>query len=112
MKRKPHEDRFCMPSPYGGSSHRLIMYGNSRANHYEEIINGLRQKYIKDTKHFYTYSNYGLTLNFPMIERDRNENYLNYIENKSKWFVPNTDFDRYKQPAREKFYFPKINNIL
>jgi hypothetical protein len=112
MKRKPHEDRFCMPSPYGGSSHRLIMYGNSRANHYEEIINGYRQKYIKDTKHFYTYSNYGLTLNFPMIERDRNEKYLNYIENKSKWFVPNTDFDRYKQPAREKFYFPKINNIL
>ena len=112
MKRKPHEDRFCMPSPYGGSSHRLIMYGNSRANHYEEIINGYRQKYIKDTKHFYTYSNYGLTLNFPMIERDRNEKYLNYIENKSKWFVPNTDFDRYKQPARDKFYFPKINNIL
>jgi hypothetical protein len=111
MKRKPHEDHFCMPSPYGGSSHRLIIYGNSRANHYEEIIKTMREKYIKDTKHFYTYSNYGLTLNFPMIERDRNEKYLNYIENKSKWFVPNTDFDRYKQPAREKFYFPKINNF-
>jgi len=112
MKRKSHEDRFCMPSPYGGSSHRLIMYGNSRANHYEEIVKTMREKYIKDTKHFYTYSNFGLTLNFPMIERDRNEKYLNYIENKSKWFVPNTDFERYKPPAREKYYFPKINNIL
>ena len=112
MKRKPREERFCRPSPMGGSTHRLIMYGNSRANHYEEIINKMREKYIKDKNHFYTYSNFGLSFNFPFIERDRNEEYLKYIENKSKWLVPNKDFDRYKQPARDKYYFPKINNIL
>ena len=112
MKRKPSEEKFCRPSPLGNDSHKIIMYGPSRANHYEELINTMREKFIKDTKHFYTYSNYGLTLNFPFIERDRNEEYLRYIENKSKWFVPNKNFDRYKQPAREKYYFPKIKNIL
>ena len=112
MKKKPREERFCRPSPMGGSSHRLIMYGNSRSNHYEEIVNTMREKYIKDKNHFYTYSNFGLTFNFPFIERDRNEEYLKYIENKSKWLVPNTNFERYKQPARDKYYFPKINNVL
>ena len=42
----------------------------------------------------------------------RNEAYYKYLENKSKWYVPSKDFDRYIQPPREKFYFPKINNIL
>ena len=46
-----------------------------------------------------------------MIERERNQKYLDYVENKSKW-INEKDFDRYKQPDREKFYFPKINNVL
>ena len=66
----------------------------------------------KDKDHFYTYSLYGLSFNFPLFERDRNEEYHKYIENKSKWLIKNKDFDRYKQPEREKFYFPKINNIF
>ena len=114
MNRKPREERFCRPSPtpMASTSNKIIMYGPSRANHYEEIVSGMREKYIKDKKNFYTYSLYGLSFNFPLFERDRNEEYYKYIENKSKWYVPNKDFDRYKQPAREKFYFPKINNIL
>ena len=71
----------------------------------------MRQKFIKDKDHLYTYGNNHLTLNFPMIDRERNENYINYIENKKKWVVKN-DFDRYKQPARDKFYFPKINKEI
>ena len=114
MNKKPREERFCRPSPtpMAGGTNRIIMYGPSRANHYEEIVKTMRDKYIKDKDHFYTYSLYGLSFNFPLFERDRNEEYYRYIENKSKWHVPNQDFDRYKQPAKEKFYFPKINNIL
>ena len=112
MKRKPHNNRFCMHTPFATSSHNIILFGPSRINHYEEITKNMREKYLKDKNHFYTYSLYGLTLNFPMIERYRNEEYLNYIENKKKWHVKDKDFDRYKQPAREKYYFPKINNIL
>ena len=114
MNKKPREDRFCRPSPtpLAGGSNRIIMYGPSRANHYEDIVKTMREKYIKDKHHFYTYSLYGLTLNFPLFERDRNEAYYKYLENKSKWYVPSKDFDRYIQPPREKFYFPKINNIL
>ena len=112
MKRKPHHNRFCMHTPFATSSHNIILFGPSRINHYEEITKNMREKYLKDKNHFYTYSLYGLTLNFPMIERYRNEEYLNYMENKKKWHVKDKDFDRYKQPAREKYYFPKINNIL
>ena len=112
MKRKPHHNKFCMHTPFATSSHNIILFGPSRINHYEEITKNMREKYLKDKNHFYTYSLYGLTLNFPMIERYRNEEYLNYMENKKKWHVKDKDFDRYKQPAREKYYFPKINNIL
>ena len=112
MKRKPHHNGFCMHTPFATSSHNIILFGPSRINHYEEITKNMREKYLKDKNHFYTYSLYGLTLNFPMIERYRNEEYLNYMENKKKWHVKDKDFDRYKQPAREKYYFPKINNIL
>ena len=112
MKRKPHHNRFCMNTPFASSSHNIILFGPSRINHYEEITKNMREKYLKDKNHFYTYSLYGLNLNFPMIERDRNEEYIRYIENKKKWHVRDKDFDRYKQPAREKYYFPKINNIL
>ena len=114
MNRKPREDRFCRPSPtpMAGGSNKFIMYGFSRANHYEDIVKTMREKYIKDKDHFYTYSLYGLSFNFPLFERDRNEEYYKYIDNKSKWLIPNKDFDRYKQPPKEKYYFPKINNIL
>ena len=47
---------------------------------------------IKDKKHYYAYSNYSLALSFPMIERDRNQKYLDYVENKSKW-KNGKDFD-------------------
>ena len=114
MNRKPREDRFCRPSPtpMAGGSNKFIMYGFSRANHYEDIVKTMREKYIKDKDHFYTYSLYGLSFNFPLFERDRNEEYYKYIDNKSKWLIQNKDFDRYKQPPKEKYYFPKINNIL
>ena len=112
MKKKPHQDRFCRNNPYGTSQYNQILFCPARTNHYEEITKNMREKYLKDKNHFYTYSLYGLSLNFPMIERDRNEEYIRYKENKKKWHIKDKDFDRYKQPPREKYYFPKINNIL
>ena len=112
MKRKPHQDKFCRNTPLASSKYNQILFCPARINHYEEITQNMREKYLKDKNHFYTYSLYGLNLNFPMIERDRNEEYIRYIENKKKWHVKDKDFDRYKQPPREKYYFPKINNIL
>ena len=79
-----------------------------RNNHYEEVVNNLREKYLKDKNHFYSYSELALTLSFPMIDKFRNEEHLQYLDNKSKWINKN-DFDRYKQPPRDKAYFPKID---
>ena len=114
MSRKPREEKFCRPCPTSleEETNKIIMYGDSRSNHYENIVKSMRERYIKDKNHFYTYSLYGLSFNFPLFERDRNEEYYKYLENKSKWLIPNKDFDRYKQPTKKKYYFPKINNIL
>ena len=108
MKRKPRPEKLWKPYEGDFDKSKQINYYAMRNNHYEDVVNQLRGKYLKDKNHFYTYSELALTLSFPMIDKFRNEEYLNYMENKSKWIVPK-DFDRYKQPAREKVYFPKID---
>ena len=111
MKRKPRPEKLWKPYLGEYDKSKQINYYAMRNNHYEEVVNQLREKYLQDKNHFYTYSKLGLTLSFPMIDKFRNEEYLNYMENKSKWIVPN-DFDRYKQPARDKVYFPKIDKEI
>ena len=108
MKRKEKPEKLWKPYKGEYDKSKQINYYAMRRNHYEEVVNKMREKYLKDKDHFYTYSEMALTLSFPMIDQFRNEEYLNYIDNKSKWIVSN-DFDRYKQPPREKFYFPKID---
>ena len=111
MPRKKSSGRFCRPFEGEYDKKKEILFNALKNNHYEEIVNEMRKKYIKDKKHYYTYSDDTLTLNFPMVENFRNEEYLNYIDNKSKWLV-NKDFERYKQPEREKIYFPRINKEI
>ena len=111
IKRKPGLGRFWRNFVGDYDKSKEIYFNSVRKNHFEEVVDQMRQKFIKDKDHLYTYGNNHLTLNFPMIDRERNENYINYIENKKKWVVKN-DFDRYKQPARDKFYFPKINKEI
>ena len=106
--------RFCRPCPEGEEiieRPKEILFCPTKNNYFEALTKKMRENYLKDTKHFYSYSNYSLALSFPMIERDRNQKYLDYIENKSKW-INKRDFERYKQPEREKYYFPKISNVL
>ena len=110
----PLKEKFCKPYPKGTDiieKPKEILFCSSKSNYYEAIVKKMREKYLKDKNHYYSYSDYSLALSFPMIERERNVEYLNYIENKSKW-INEKDFERYKQPEREKYYFPKINNIL
>ena len=111
MKRKGKFEKFWKPDNSEHDPNKKIYFYAIRANHYEEVVNKMREKYLKDKNHFYTYSDYSLALSFPMIDRYRNEEYLKYMENKSKWINKN-DFDRYKQPEREKIYFPRIKKEI
>ena len=108
MKRKPRPEKLWKPYVGEYDKNREINFYAMRSNHYEEVVNKMREKYLKDKDHFYTYSEMALTLSFPMIDKFRNEEYLKFIDNKSKWIVQ-SDFDIYKQPPKEKYYFPKID---
>ena len=113
-KKIPVVQRFCRPCPEGNEiieRPKEILYCPARNNYYDALTKNMREKYLKDKKHYYSFSNYSLALSFPMIERERNQKYLDYVENKSKW-INDKDFERYKQPEKEKYYFPKINNVL
>ena len=107
IKRKGKFKKFWLPDKSNYDPNKKIYFYAMRANHYDEVVNRMREKYLKDKDHFYTYSNYSLALSFPMIDRYRNEEYIKYMDNKSKWISKN-DFDRFKQPEREKIYFPRI----
>ena len=115
LKQKiPSFKRFCMPCPEGCEiveNPKEILFCPTKNNYFDALTKKMREKYLKDKKHYYSYSLYSLALSFPMIERERNQKYLDYVENKSKW-INKKDFDRFTQPEREKFYFPKINNVL
>lgn len=107
MTKKLHQNHFCQPFD---SNEEVYLYSSSRQNSYVKYFDSLREKYINDTKSYYTYSLDALTLSFPMIA-DRNHEYFAYLENKQKW-TAKQDFSRYKQPKRDYVYCPKINNIL
>ena len=111
IKRKGKFEKFWKPDNSEQDPNKKIYFNAMRANHYEEVVNKMREKYLKDKNHFYTYSDYSLALSFPMVDRYKNEEYLKYMENKSKWSNKN-DFDRYKQPEREKIYFPRIKKEI
>ena len=113
-KKIPSIQRFCNQCPEGVEiieKPKEVLFCSAKNNYYEALTKKMRKRYLKDTKHYYSYSNYSLALSFPMIERERNQKYLDYVENKSKW-KNGKDFERYRQPEKEKYIFPKINNIL
>lgn len=111
MLRKKSSERFCQPFEGEYDKKKEILFNPCKLNHYEELVNEMRKKYNKDNNHYYSYSEKSLTLSFPMVEGFRNEEYIKYIENKSKWLIQK-DFDRYKQPEREKIFFPRINKEI
>ena len=113
-ERVPTYKKFCRPCKPGEEiieTPKQILFCPTKRNYFDSLVKIMREKYISDKKHFYSYSNYSLALSFPMIDTNRNEEYIKYLENKKKW-KNGKDFERYKQPEREKIYFPKIQNIL
>ena len=111
IKRRGKFEKFWKPDKSPHDPNKKIYFYAIRANHFEEVVNRMRERYLKDKNHFYSYSNYSLALSFPMIDRYRNEEYIKYMDNKSKWISKN-DFDRFKQPEREKIYFPRIKKEI
>ena len=109
--RKKFSERFCQPFKGEYDHKKEILFSPAKINHYVELVNEMRKKYLKDKDHYYSYSEKYLTLSFPMVEGFRNEEYINYIEHNSKWIV-DKDFDRYKQPQREKIFFPRIQKEI
>jgi hypothetical protein len=110
MKKKRINQRFCLPDLDSDFTDEVHFQSTTKNNFYIKVIEKMRDKYLSDKNNYYTYSNYGLPMAFPLIQH-RNEEYYQTIQNKKKWVSPK-DFDRYIQPPKDKYYFPKINNIL
>ena len=115
LKRKiPTYKKFCRPCKPGEEiikRPKQILFCPTKKNYFDAVVKKMREKYIKDTKHHYSYSNYSMAFSFPMIDTGVNMDYVNYLENKKKW-RNNKDFERFKQPEKEKYFFPKIKNFL
>ena len=110
MKKKKTNGRFCLPDHQSDFTDEVYFQSTAKNNFYVQTVEKMRDKFLTDKNNYYTYSNFGLALSFPLIQH-RNEEYYQYLENKKKW-ICEKDFDRYIQPPREKNYLPKINNIL
>ena len=99
LKRKIQKyKKFCMPCKPGEEiieRPKQILFCPTKRNYFDALVKKMREKYLKDKKHYYSYSNYSLALSFPMIDSGRNEEYIKYLENKKKW-RNNQDFERYK----------------
>ena len=110
MKKKRLTERFCLPDLDSDFTDEVHFQSITKNNFYIKVVDKMRDKYLHDKNNYYTYSNYGLAMAFPLVQQ-RNEEYYQTLQNKKKWVSPK-DFDRYIQPSKEKYYFPKINNIL
>ena len=104
-------DKFCMPEYEKVYTEPILFNSGLKKNFYHNYFGKLREKYLLDNKHYFAYSDIGLTQSFPLIEPFRNEQYIEYQENKKKW-ICDKDFNRYSPPPKEKYYLPKINNPL
>lgn len=61
--------------------HDIYMYSQQRNNMFNNHLNELREKCLKDKDSYYTYSMDYLTLSFPVYEQ-KNEEYEKFVENK------------------------------
>lgn len=64
----------------------LYMYSQQRNNMFNNHLNELRDKCLKDKDHYYTYSKDYLTLSFPLYEQ-KNEEYVKFVENKKVFAI-------------------------
>ena len=106
----PKMEKFCVKDNENESKEPILYNSTVKNNYYVKIVKSMSQKYINNNDKSYAYSNQ-LSSFFPLVEPYRNEKYYEEMEKVKKW-ICKKDFNRFSQPEKDKFYFPKINNPL
>ena len=106
----PKMEKFCVKDNENESKEPILYNSTVKNNYYVKLVKSMSQKYINNNDKSYAYSNQ-LSSFFPLVEPYRNEKYYEEMEKVKKW-ICKKDFNRFSQPERDKFYFPKINNPL
>ena len=105
-------EKFCVKDNENENENKEPILFNSvvKNNYYAKLVKSMSQKFINNKDKSYAYSNQ-LSSFFPLVEPYRNDKYYEEMEKIKKW-ICKKDFNRFSQPERDKFYFPKINNPL
>ena len=106
----PKIEKFCVKDNENESKEPILYNSTVKNNYYVKLVKSMSQKYINNNDKSYAYSNQ-LSSFFPLVEPYRNEKYYEEMEKVKKW-ICKKDFNRFSQPEKDKFYFPKINNPL
>ena len=108
----PKMEKFCVKDNENENENKEPILFNSvvKNNYYAKLVKSMSQKFINNKDKSYAYSNQ-LSSFFPLVEPYRNEKYYEEMEKVKKW-ICKKDFNRFSQPEKDKFYFPKINNPL
>ena len=106
----PKMEKFCVKDNENESKEPILFNSSVKNNYYSKLVKSMSQKYINNKDKSYAYSNQ-LSSFFPLVEPYRNDKYYEELEKIKKW-ICKKDFNRFSQPERDKFYFPKINNPL
>ena len=106
----PKMEKFCVKDNENESKEPILYNSTVKNNYYVKLVKSMSQKYINNNDKSYAYSNQ-LSSFFPLVEPYRNEKYYEEMEKVKKW-ICKKDFNRFSQPEKDKFYFPKINNPL
>ncbi len=106
----PKMEKFCVKDNENESKEPILFNSSVKNNYYSKLVKSMSQKYINNNDKSYAYSNQ-LSSFFPLVEPYRNDKYYEELEKIKKW-ICKKDFNRFSQPERDKFYFPKINNPL
>ena len=108
----PKMEKFCVKDNENENENKEPILFNSvvKNNYYAKLVKSMSQKFINNKDKSYAYSNQ-LSSFFPLVEPYRNDKYYEEMEKIKKWICEKA-FNRFSQPERDKFYFPKINNPL
>ena len=108
----PKMEKFCVKDNENENENKEPILFNSvvKNNYYAKLVKSMSQKFINNKDKSYAYSNQ-LSSFFPLVEPYRNDKYYEEMEKIKKW-ICKKDFNRFSQPEKDKFYFPKINNPL
>jgi hypothetical protein len=86
LNEKANTNKFIKNDVEGTvNKNSVYIYGNHTKNHYNEIVEKMRQEYAVDKNSYYTYSKDYLMLNFPIIKST--SEYDDYAANKQVIYI-------------------------